>query len=215
MLAECGTVGATDEDGEGPMGGPVAGPRMLENDDDEEEEDEEDDEGEGREIRGAVPPDEDEDPGGGDRAPPSGVDGVPPDAMPETSGGGAPKWDPGVGTELRPSSSSSLLHAVKSMTTTRGFLFGRPCGSLDDDEGAELLEVDAIADELGLLMTWVSFFGTKGDQEPSSWNCTSVQSLGAFIEISMNNPSITNDEKVAGRSHTGHIHVGFFSFICK
>lgn len=77
-----------------------------------------------------------------------------------------------MGTELRPpSSSSSLLHAVRSMTTTRGFLLGRPGGSLDDDvEGAELLEVDAVAEELGLLITWVSFFGTKGDQEPSSWN---------------------------------------------
>lgn len=82
MLAECGPVGATDDGGEGPSGGPVAGPKMLENEEDEEEDEEdEDDEGEGREMRGAVPPDEEdggEDPGGGDRAPPRGVDEGPP-----------------------------------------------------------------------------------------------------------------------------------------
>lgn len=238
-------MGGADEGGEGPRGGPDVGPRMLEkDDDDEDEEEDEEEDGDGREMSGAVPPDEDdggEEPGGENRPlPPSGVVGGPPCECAggaDTSGGGTPKWEPGVGTELRPplsssslvrpiwgtgvtevrpaSSSSSLLQPVRSMTTTRGRLLGRPDCSLDEDAtGAALLEVDA-PDELGLLMRWVSFLATSGDHEPSSWNCTSQQSLGAFVVISMNRPSMTREEKVAGRSHTGQIQVGFFSFICR
>lgn len=224
---------------------------MLEKDEDDEDEDDEDeDDGDGSEMRGAVPPEDDdggEEPGGENRLPPSGVVGGPACECAggaDTSGGGAPRWAPGVGTELRPpssssssssllqparpswgatgvgtevSSSSSLLQPVRSMTTTRGRLLGRPDCSLDEEDATgapQLREVDA-TDELGLLIKWVSFLAMSGDQEPSSWNCTSQQSLGAFVVISMNRPSMTRDEKVAGRSHTGQIQVGFFSFICR
>ena len=62
-----------------------------------------------------------------------------------------------------------------------------------------------------------SFLGGNGSQVPSLWRTISCSSGGrrVLFNSSLKNPSIMRFFTRAGLLHTGHVHFGLFSFICR